>query len=99
MNVKLMTHGADYGIHKGLSLLIGIIYLGLSIWMGNKSIVLKTLVFLTFAVSCIWFPRALGMPARLFRTATATPEPFVVLAGWTLLLLPAIIAIPLYFLS
>lgn len=91
--------GAPTGIsvtwNRQLSLVVTGLYLVFAALFRSAPFAFGVVIFLPPALACIWFGEEIGRYIGLaaFRPITKeTPAVFVVLGGWLLLLLPAIMA-------
>jgi hypothetical protein len=80
--------------NRQLSLIVAGIYLVFAALSQSAPFAFGLVIFLPPALACIWFGEETGRDIGLaaFRPITKeTPAPLVVLGGWLLLLLPAIL--------
>ena len=85
---------------RALSLVVALIYLGITIYFALRDgtviteLCLKWAVALAFPLACIWFPDEMGDMLGTFPgpgITRTTPGWMVKLGGWVLLLMPAIL--------
>jgi hypothetical protein len=79
-----------------LSGLIAATYVVIALCGGGAEAGFKVALFLVLPLACIWFSEAMGgYTGPNWRAAITAPTPgvFVCIAGWLLLLLPAIVGI------
>ena len=79
-----------------LSGLLAATYIVLALCGGGAETGFKVALFAILPLACIWFSEAMGgYTGPTWRAAITAPTPgvFVCIAGWLLLLLPAIVGI------
>lgn len=81
--------------NRRLSLIVVIIYCGV-VWARGTGLMFIPLLFLVLPLGCIWSPEPVGRAlhgSTFFKQPVTEPTPaaFVLIGGWLLLLLPAVI--------
>lgn len=79
-----------------LSGLLAATYIVVALCGGGAEVAFKAALFVILPLACIWFSEAMGgYTGPSWRAAITAPTPgvFVCIAGWLLLLLPAIVGI------
>ena len=79
-----------------LSGLVAVIYVVAASFSGGAEAAFKAFLFLILPLACIWFSDAMGGyvgPTPRGAITSPTPGSIICIAGWLLLLLPAIVGI------
>jgi hypothetical protein len=79
-----------------LSGLLAVAYVAVAAYGGGAEAAFKTALFVVLPLACIWFSEAMGgYTGPSWRAAITAPTPgvFICIAGWLLLLVPAIIGV------